>query len=40
MDKEVSEWLRIIFPKTWEKRIVDMYRQVHKTWDDWREGWK
>lgn len=30
MDKDVSEWLRIIFPKTWEKRVVDMVRQCRK----------
>lgn len=40
MDKEVSEWLRIIFPKTFEKRVVDMVRQGRKIWDDWWESWR
>lgn len=40
MDKEVSEWLRIVFPKTWEKRVVDLYKQLEKTWYDWWRSWK
>lgn len=40
MDKETSEWLRILIPKLWEKRIVDLYKQLYKTWDDWWEGLK
>ena len=40
MDKEVSEWLRILFPKLWEKRVVDMTAHWRKTWRDWWESWK
>lgn len=40
MDNETAEWVRIFFGKLWEKRIVELYRQVYKTWNDWWEGWK
>jgi len=40
MDKETSEWLRILIPKLWEKRVVDMYTQWAKTYKDWWRSWK
>jgi len=40
MDKETSEWLRILIPKLWEKRVVDMVHQYKKTWADWWRSWK
>ena len=40
MDNETAQWVRIFFGKLFEKRIVDMVKQVHKTWDDWRRDWK
>ena len=40
MDRETSEWLRILFPKLWEKRVVDLYKQWVKTYRDWWESWK
>lgn len=37
MDNETAAWVRIFFGKLWEKRVVDLYKQLYKTWDDW---WK
>ena len=35
-DKETAEWLRILYPKTWQWRLVKMI----ETWRDLFYWWK